>query len=292
MTGGSCLCGAVTWTLAGPLSSMFHCHCSRCRKAHGAAFATYLSAPADTVRVDGAVASWRPSPQGDQRAFCPSCGSVVPYVVGDVAFAPAGNLDDDPELRPRFHMFVASRASWYSLRDRLPQYAVYPPGLEATPSPDPPSPDHSPGPGGSCLCGAITYVLTGEPTRRRYCHCGRCRKSLSAAHAANMTAPFDALRFTRGEDQLSRYKVPDARHFTTLFCPTCGSPMPRRDGQRGISIIPLGSFDDDPGIASAGHIFVGSKAPWFEIADDLPRYAEYPPSENPANRQTRSSADR
>ena len=54
--------------------------------------------------------------------------------------------------------------------------------------------------------------------------------------------------------------------------------MPRRDPGRGISVVPMGALDDDPGVAATGHIFVGSKAPWFEISDDLPRYPEGPPS--------------
>jgi hypothetical protein len=203
---------------------------------------------------------------------------VVPYLAGDVVFAPAGNLDDDPGTRPQWHMFVASRAPWYQITDALPRFEAYPPDMTATPSPDRPPLDPPGRPRGSCLCGAVRYVLDGAPVRHRYCHCGRCRKSLSTAHATNMTTTLEGVRFTAGEALLIAYKVPEAQHFTVLFCPRCGSPMPRRDAGRSMSMIPMGSLDDDPGIRPSGHIFVGSKAPWFEITDSLPQHAEYPPA--------------
>jgi hypothetical protein len=278
MIPASCLCGAVTWTLASPVSSMLHCHCSRCRKAHGAAFATYVSAPARSLVLDGAEAIGRWSPEGGgERCFCSRCGSVVPYGFGDIVFAPAGNFDQDPGVRPELHMFVGSRAPWYEIADGLPRFEAYPPGIDAAPVADRPPLDPPGRPRGSCLCGAVTYVLDGESVKRRYCHCSRCRKALSAAHAANMTTGLDGVRFTRGEELLASYKVPEARFFTTRFCRRCGSPMPRRDPERGICVVPLGSLDDDPGVRSTGHIFVASKAPWYQITDDLPQYAEYPP---------------
>ena len=53
--------------------------------------------------------------------------------------------------------------------------------------------------------------------------------------------------------------------------------MPRIDPERGIASIPLGSLDDDPGRGADDHIFVESKAAWYEIGDGLPRYPEGPP---------------
>ena len=82
------------------------------------------------------------------------------------------------------------------------------------------------------------------------------------------------------ESQLSRtittYKLPAARYFTQVFCSTCGSGMPRIDPERGVAVIPMGALDDDPGRSAEDHIFVGSMAPWYTIADDLPRFEEMP----------------
>ena len=81
----------------------------------------------------------------------------------------------------------------------------------------------------------------------------------------------------RGEELLRSYKLPSARFFTQAFCSRCGSAMPRLDPGRGIAVIPLGALDDAPPGRLQAHIFVGSKAPWYEIPGDLPRYDEGPP---------------
>jgi hypothetical protein len=280
----SCLCGAVTWRVRAPVPPMFHCHCAPCRKTHGTAFATYVAVPSSSISVQGeAVVRWRGEADGE-RCFCRHCGSVVPHAVAGMTFAPAGSFDADPGARPALHAFVGARAPWYPITDGLPQHEAHPPGVDQGAVvvgplvPQGPRPGPSDRPRGSCLCGAVTYELEGGPRKRRYCHCGRCRKAGAAAHAANLTTSFDGVVFTRGEEDLSSYKVPEARYFTQVFCKTCGSLAPRRDASRGIAVVPMGSLDDDPQVPSRGHIFVGSKAPWYEIADDLPQFLEYPPS--------------
>lgn len=281
MNEGSCLCGQVSWQLDGPLELMSHCHCSRCRKSHGTAFATYVAGAASGFRPRGSehVVRWESSP-GFYRCFCGRCGSVVP---SDTAFegrvfVPAGNFAEDPAVRPSAHIFVASKAPWFEIRDDLAPFDAYPEGFDAPVIPDRPALD-PPGAGrGSCLCGAVSFVVEGKPLRAVNCHCSRCRRGRSAAHASNLITAADGARFTRGEHNRSSYKVPEARFFAQVFCRTCGSPMPRIDHERGIAIVPMGSLDDDPGIRPQYHIFVGSKAPWYEISDALPQHAEAAPS--------------
>jgi hypothetical protein len=276
MVRSSCLCGDVGWEIDGPLELMSHCHCSRCRKAHGVAFATYAAVPESALRLAGRenITRWESSP-GFDRCFCRRCGSVVPSdPIDGRFFVPAGNLHDDPGVRPLAHIFVGSKAPWWEIRDDLPQFEAYPEGFDAPVIPDRPAPA---GPGklrGSCLCGGVAYVLEGEPLWCHNCHCGRCRKARSAAHASNLFTAADGVRFRRGEDLLVSYKVPEAQFFTQVFCRTCGSPMPRIDRDRGAAAVPMGGLDDDPGIRPQAHIFVASKAPWYEIADELPQYAE------------------
>jgi hypothetical protein len=86
------------------------------------------------------------------------------------------------------------------------------------------------------------------------------------------------LRFLRGEDLLESFKVPDAERFTQTFCRECGSPMPRVFPNRPYAVIPMGSVEGEPGSRPREHIFVGSKAPWFEITDSLPQHVEYAPA--------------
>jgi hypothetical protein len=281
-TRGSCLCGEIAWEADAPLELVSHCHCSRCRKSHGAAFATYGAASAAGfrwLRGRERVCRYESSP-GFFRPFCARCGSVVPGEpdAGRV-FMPLGCLDDDPGSRPLAHIFVASKAPWHAIEDALPRFDAWPPGFDLPAVPDAPRPAaRSQGVGGSCLCGGVAYRLEGQAAAFRHCHCSRCRKARSAAHASNLIVALEQFHWTRGEELLDSYKVPDAKHFAQVFCRTCGSPMPRVDTGRGIAIVPAGTLDQDPGARPSEHIFVGSRAAWYEIADRLPRYDGYAPS--------------
>jgi len=277
MIRGSCLCGTVRWQNES-FERMTHCHCSMCRKAHGAPFATYATARGGFSWLAGEEAvRFRASSARFQRGFCRHCGSVVPW--GDeVIHVPAGCLDDDPGLRPERHIFWASRAPWLeALVDGLPRHDAYPAerGLPAVEVPDAGTAE----PGvlrGSCLCGEVGFEVRTPFERVHHCHCSRCRKARAAAHTTNGFTALDGVRFTRGEQCLVTYRLPEARYFAQVFCATCGSGMPRLDRERGIAIIPFGSLDDDPGRGADSHIFVASKAPWYEISDDLPRFDERP----------------
>ena len=278
MIEASCLCGAVRWQLEGPFEWMAHCHCSRCRKAHGSAFATYVSSPAAGFSCSGQehVARYE-APGGGPRAFCETCGSVVPSEpTGASVVTPAGNLLADPGVRPGAHIFVGSKASWYTIADELPRFDAYPPGVEAPSLPDREPLDPPGQTRGSCLCNAVTFVVDGPLKFAWFCHCNRCRRARSAAHASNLITAAGAVRFTRGADRLRDFKVPDARFFRHVFCQHCASPMPRVDEGRDIAVVPMGALDDVPAVLPSGHIYVGSKAPWFTIADALVQHQEMP----------------
>ena len=281
MVRASCLCGDVRWQAEGPFEGMSHCHCSRCRKIHGAAFGTYLMSRGEGFRIEQGrerTVRFESSPSF-ARPFCGRCGSVVPDGEpwqGRVAM-PAGPLDDDPGVRPEAHIFVASKAPWFEPGGELLRFDAYPPGFGAPVLPDRPAADPAGKPRGSCLCGAVAYVVEGEILRAWNCHCSRCRKARAAAHASNLFTTADGLRFTRGEDRLVLFKHPEARYFSQVFCRSCGSKLPRIDTERNLAIVPMGGLDDDPGARPSRHIFAASKAPWYEIPDALPRHAEYPP---------------
>jgi hypothetical protein len=276
---GSCLCGEVAYEALGALEHAHHCHCTYCRKAHGTPCATgALASGRRWLRGEKSVARHESSP-GFYRYFCKGCGSALP---GDPSagftFIPFGTLDTDPDVRPAFHIFVASKAPWWQISDGLRAFDGFSPGFDAVPVADLPLKDPPGTPRGSCLCGAVGFRIEGEPIIARSCHCGRCRKARGTAHATNMLVATDGLRFTRGEGELASYKIPEAKFYTQVFCRICGAKLPRVDESRGFAIVPLGALDDDPGIRLSEHIFVGSKAPWHEITDDLPRYDGPPPS--------------
>ena len=279
MIRGSCLCRTVRWSFDGAFERMTHCHCEMCRKAHGAPFATYAMGSGEHFRFDhgeDAVTRYESSP-GIVRAFCSGCGSVVPHPVpGSEIDIPVGPLDDDPGMRATCHIFAKWKAPWHPITDSLPQHEAFESAGE--PSVDRPSAPRSTDgvPRGSCLCGGVAYEVTGPIKVVHNCHCSRCRKARAAAHTTNGFTAMDDVRYTCGEETLRTYRLPEARHFSQVFCPTCGSGMPRRDPERGVAVIPFGSLDDDPGRGADDHIFVASKAPWYEITDDLPRFDEAP----------------
>jgi hypothetical protein len=281
MTRGACLCGVVQYELSQP-TQMAHCHCSMCRKHHGAPFATFAVAPSATFRwIDGedAIASYRSSEHG-VRYYCRHCASVAPTVMPDagLAIAPAGNLEGDPGVRPQTHMFAASKAAWYPITDSLPQHAGVPPEFGGGMGVTRPTVAQRDGVAdGSCLCGAVAYEVR-SPVRMFHCHCSRCRRARSAAHTTNMFAKLDDFAFTRGEELVAQYKVPEAKFFTIAFCTRCGGKAPRVARDRGIVSVPAGTLDTEPGMRPQAHIYVTSKAPWFEISDDLPQYPEAPPA--------------
>jgi hypothetical protein len=262
---------------------MSHCHCSRCRKAHGAAFATYLMAPAEGFRIERGKEQIHPyeSTPGFHRPSCERCGSVVPDGVahdGKVSF-PAGPLDDDPGVRPLAHIFVGSQAPWYEIPDTLPRFDAWPPGFDFPVLPDRPREPAPPGVvRGSCLCGGVAFVVEGPPTTARYCHCLRCRKARAAAHATNLVAPIEAVRFVRGEERVRTFKLPAARFFSQSFCADCRGKLPRLDPGRGIGVVPMGALDDDPGIRAACQIFAADRAPWAVLDPRIPAHDQAAPT--------------
>jgi hypothetical protein len=280
MNRGSCLCGAVQYE-TGPLETMVHCHCSMCRKHHGAMFATFLTGTADSFRWlagEEHIEAY-PSSDGGVRPFCRNCGSTVPSVLPKmgVAFVPAGGLEGDPGARPRYHMFAASRASWYPITDALPQHATFPPEFRDGKTVDRPRPQPKPGVvQGSCLCGDVGWELRGEPERLWNCHCSRCRRARGAAHATNAFFKGEELAWTRGEENAVSFALPGAKRFGQAFCRRCGGVVPRVVPSTGYVVTPCGSLDDPPGRIPAGHIFVANKAPWFEISDGLPQWEGLP----------------
>lgn len=127
---GSCLCGAICYEVEGELTQAGSCHCSMCRKSHGAAFGTYAAVPEggfSWTRGEDLVRVYESSPQGG-RAFCRRCGSTLGAVEkGVLRWITLGTVDGDPGIRPQAHIFVASKASWDDINDDLPQFDEYPP---------------------------------------------------------------------------------------------------------------------------------------------------------------------
>jgi hypothetical protein len=139
---------------------------------------------------------------------------------------------------------------------------------------------------GSCLCRGVRFEITGPLRPARNCHCSMCRKQQGAAFRSAARISAADLRWIQGEDQVKFYESSPGTF--RGFWGVCGSPIINRFDERSRSAafrpaavseygVALATLDDDPGVRPGFHIFVGSKAPWFEITDGLPQYQDYPP---------------
>ena len=122
---GSCLCGQVSYRVTEPLGSADHCHCSMCRRQHGAAFATYADCrPSSFFWSTGEEqVAYYEAAGGGGWVFCRVCGSSLAGTSeGVVTSIALGSVQGDPGIRPACHIFVGSKAGWYEIEDRLPQF--------------------------------------------------------------------------------------------------------------------------------------------------------------------------
>jgi hypothetical protein len=108
MRSGSCLCGAVRYTVDGEPEHVGRCHCADCRKESGSAFTIYGQWPRDCFELEGEVATY------DGRSFCPRCGARLGCLDDDdVVEIRLGSLDDAPfELRPEAEIWIKRREPW------------------------------------------------------------------------------------------------------------------------------------------------------------------------------------
>ncbi len=127
MLTGSCLCGKVRYEVKGQPQAVYYCHCGMCRKATGSSFATNMLVRAeDFVLIAGreAMKPYRSSPD-EFRHFCSECGSPI-YSEAEhrqgILSIRCGLLDDDPNIRPSYHLYVDYKAPSYSIADQLPQF--------------------------------------------------------------------------------------------------------------------------------------------------------------------------
>lgn len=126
---------------------------------------------------------------------------------------------------------------------------------------------------GACECGAVRYTVVDQFRYAMNCHCSRCRASTGSAFKAFAGIEREKLEITDGRDALLVF---GEEELNDTRCRACGSLLFSvvRDG--AYVHVALGSLADAPSIRPTKHMFVGSKAPWFDITDDLPQFDEYP----------------
>ncbi|MFT5220051.1 MAG: hypothetical protein ACI9LO_000590 [Planctomycetota bacterium] len=127
---------------------------------------------------------------------------------------------------------------------------------------------------GGCLCGSVRYEITGPLFNADNCHCSMCRRQHGAAFAAYADFNAGDFKWVVGEGLVKNYQTSAGDGW--CFCRECGSSLGGTD-QGNITSVTLGTVEGDPGIKPTTHIFVGSKAAWVEIQDDLAQFEERPP---------------
>lgn len=126
---------------------------------------------------------------------------------------------------------------------------------------------------GRCLCGDVRYEIEGKISPIWLCHCSKCRRANGSAFHASAVCPPQAFRWISGEEGISEYE--DTPGYKVRFCRRCGSPVPTFLEPHGLYFLHVGGLDGDPERTIGHHIFVGSKAPWYEIHDEHPQHAEH-----------------
>jgi len=124
---------------------------------------------------------------------------------------------------------------------------------------------------GSCLCGNVGYEIDGTVDAMMHCHCTQCRKANGGAFGTYVKVAYGRFRFVLGRNDVASYA--SSAGVRRTFCKACGSSLQfiRQSRPEGFWLA-AGTLDDDPGVRPTHHLFVGSKAPWCEIADRLPQF--------------------
>jgi len=127
---------------------------------------------------------------------------------------------------------------------------------------------------GSCLCGSVKYEILGALSDVAFCHCSICRRTLGAAFGCYARVHPGDFKWRFGEALLTSHRSSPGVH--RCSCQRCHSPLGAKSKKGELSWICLGSIIGDPKIRPEAHLFVGSKASWYEITDNLPQFDEWP----------------
>ena len=126
---------------------------------------------------------------------------------------------------------------------------------------------------GRCLCEGVRFQIAGEMGSPSFCHCTQCRRAGGSAFATNAGVSTADFHLTAGRDLVREYESSPGKF--RAFCSRCGSPLYSRQREHPeFRRIRLGTLDQDPGVRPLLHVWVGSKAQWFDIGDGLPQLEE------------------
>ncbi len=130
---------------------------------------------------------------------------------------------------------------------------------------------------GQCLCGGLRYAVADDFAYAMNCHCSGCRRATGAAFKPFAGIEREKLRITAGAENRMIYGEETGHD---AHCRLCGSLLYSLVREGSFVHVAMGTLADAPSIRPTAHIFVASKAPWFEITDGLPQYPERTPKKS------------
>jgi hypothetical protein len=131
---------------------------------------------------------------------------------------------------------------------------------------------------GECFCRAVRYEVADQFAYALNCHCSNCRRTTGAAFKPFAGIARDQFRLVKGGLDLLVYGDEQAHD---AHCGRCGSLLYSVVRGGAFVHVAMGTLAEDPSIRPSAHIFVGSKAPWFAITDDLPQYVGHVTQRDP-----------
>jgi hypothetical protein len=129
---------------------------------------------------------------------------------------------------------------------------------------------------GGCMCGAVRYELKSDPFDCGWCHCRTCQLNSGAPAMVFASVPDGDLTWTRGATEVKSVRSSSFGH--REFCGQCGTPfLMKVDHQPETVDFSVMTLDEPDAVSPGFHIFWGSRVPWFELADELPRHDKFRP---------------
>jgi len=126
---------------------------------------------------------------------------------------------------------------------------------------------------GSCLCNQVQYEIDGKFEDVLNCHCSMCRKLHASAFRTRAKITSESWKTVKGDEFIKFYESSPGEY--KGFCSNCGSSLfTKFDEYPDILGFPFGTLDTDPKVKPTRHIYVGSKAAWHDISDNLPQEQE------------------
>lgn len=114
---------------------------------------------------------------------------------------------------------------------------------------------------GSCLCGEVSFEITGDFESFYLCHCKYCQKDTGSAHASNLFSSVAKIVWITGKERIKTYELPSTMHVKS-FCSNCGSALPSLQMEGKLLVVPAGSLNEAISIKPNAHIFTSSRANW------------------------------